>query len=108
MPGPLADIRVIDFTHALNGPFCAMLLGHLGAEVIKIEPPNGDNFRRIWMPPNSPVDAWEFMNVNTNKKSIAINLKHPRGQDLALKLIAASDVLVENYQRGVMESFGLD
>jgi crotonobetainyl-CoA:carnitine CoA-transferase CaiB-like acyl-CoA transferase len=106
--GPLADIRVIDFTHALNGPFCTMLLGHLGAEVIKIEPPNGDNFRRIWMPPNAPVDAWEFMNVNTNKKSVAINLKHPRGQELARTLIAASDVLVENYQRGVMQSFGLD
>lgn len=49
MPGPLNDIRVVDFTHALNGPFCTMLLGHLGAEVIKIEPPQGDNFRRSWM-----------------------------------------------------------
>ena len=51
MPGPLNDIRVVDFTHALNGPFCTMLLGHLGAEVIKIEPPQGDNFRRSWMAP---------------------------------------------------------
>jgi len=108
MPGALDDVRVLDFTHALNGPFCTMLLGHLGAEVIKIEPPGGDGFRRGWMPPNAPVDAWEFMNVNTNKKSVAINLKTSAGQDLARRLIAVSDVLVENYQKGVMDSFGLD
>jgi crotonobetainyl-CoA:carnitine CoA-transferase CaiB-like acyl-CoA transferase len=108
MPGALDDVRVLDFTHALNGPFCTMLLGHLGAEVIKIEPPQGDNFRRIWMPPSSPVDAWEFMNVNTNKKSVAIDLKNARGQDLARRLIAASDVLVENYHTGAMARFGLD
>lgn len=107
MSGALEDVRVLDFTHALNGPFCTMLLGHLGAQVIKIEPPQGDNFRRIWMPPSSPVDAWEFMNVNTNKRSIAIDLKNPRGQDLARRLIAASDVLVENYHTGAMDRFGL-
>jgi crotonobetainyl-CoA:carnitine CoA-transferase CaiB-like acyl-CoA transferase len=107
MPGALDDVRVLDFTHALNGPFCTMLLGHLGAEIIKIEPPQGDNFRRIWMPPNSPADAWEFMNVNTNKKSIAIDLKNSRGQDVARRLIAASDVLVENYHTGAMDRFGL-
>jgi len=107
MAGALDDVRVLDFTHALNGPFCTMLLGHLGAQVIKIEPPQGDNFRRIWMPPDSPVDAWEFMNVNTNKRSIAIDLKNPRGQELAKRLIAASDVLVENYHTGAMDRFGL-
>ena len=107
MAGALDDVRVLDFTHALNGPFCTMLLGHLGAQVIKIEPPQGDNFRRIWMPPDSPVDAWEFMNVNTNKRSIAIDLKKPRGHELAKRLIAASDVLVENYHTGAMDRFGL-
>ena len=107
MPGALEDVRVLDFTHALNGPFCTMLLGHLGAEIIKIEPPQGDNFRRIWMPPNSPVDAWEFMNVNTNKKSVAIDLKNSRGQELARRLIALSDVLVENYHTGALDRFGL-
>ncbi len=53
MPGPLEDFRVIDFTHALAGPFCVMLLGHLGADIIKVEPPNGDEFRRLWMPPGA-------------------------------------------------------
>jgi crotonobetainyl-CoA:carnitine CoA-transferase CaiB-like acyl-CoA transferase len=107
MSGALDDIRVLDFTHALNGPFCTMLLGHLGAEIVKIEPPQGDNFRRMWMPPDSPVDAWEFMNVNTNKKSVAIDLKTSRGQDLARRLVARSDVLVENYHTGAMDRFGL-
>ena len=82
MPGALADVRVLDFTHALNGPFCTLLLGHLGAEVIKIEPPQGDGFRRIWMPPNSPVEGYEFAATNANKKSLAIDLKTEDGKDV--------------------------
>ena len=66
MPGALDDIRVIDFTHALNGPFCTMLLGHMGAEIIKIEPPAGDGFRRL--PPDAKVDGYEFLWINANKK----------------------------------------
>jgi crotonobetainyl-CoA:carnitine CoA-transferase CaiB-like acyl-CoA transferase len=108
MPGALHDVRVLDFTHALNGPFCTMLLGHLGAEIIKIEPPSGDNFRRIWMPPNSKVDGYEFLWINVNKKSVALNLKSETGIDLARRLIAQADVLVENFQKGTMERFGLD
>jgi len=107
MPGALEDIRVIDFTHALNGPFCTMMLGHLGAEVIKIEPPAGDGFRRSWMPPNAKVDAYEFLWVSVNKKSVVLNLKDPRGADLARQLIAKADVVVENYHTGTMEKFGL-
>ena len=79
MPGALDDIRVIDFTHALNGPFCTMLLGHMGAEIIKIEPPGGDGFRRSWMPPDAKVDAYEFLWINVNKKSVVLNLKTARG-----------------------------
>ena len=75
MPGALEDIRVIDFTHALNGPFCTMMLGHMGAEIIKIEPPAGDGFRRSWMPPNSKIDGYEFLWINANKKSVVLNLK---------------------------------
>jgi crotonobetainyl-CoA:carnitine CoA-transferase CaiB-like acyl-CoA transferase len=108
MAGPLQDIRVIDFTHALNGPFCTMLLGHLGAEIIKIEPPGGDGYRRTWMPRDAKTDAYEFLWINVNKKSVALNLKTARGVDLARQLIARADVLVENYQKGIMERFGLD
>ncbi len=107
MLGPLDDIRVIDFTHALNGPFCTMLLGHMGAEIIKIEPPGGDGFRRSWMPPGAKTDAYEFLWINVNKKSVVLNLKTERGVDLTRKLIARADVVVENYHTGTMEKFGL-
>jgi crotonobetainyl-CoA:carnitine CoA-transferase CaiB-like acyl-CoA transferase len=107
MHGALEDIRVIDFTHALNGPFCTMLLGHLGAEIIKIEPPAGDGFRRSWMPPGAKIDAYEFLWINVNKKSVVLNLKTERGVELARQLIARADVLVENYHVGQMEKFGL-
>lgn len=108
MPGALQDVRVIDFTHALNGPFCTMLLGHLGAEIIKIEPPSGDGFRRSWMPRDSIKDGYEFLWINVNKKSVVLNLKNERGVELARRLVAFADVLVENYQKGTMERFGLD
>ena len=108
MPGALQDLRVIDFTHALNGPFCTMLLGHLGAEIIKIEPPSGDRFRRSWMPRDAKKDAYEFLWINVNKKSVVLNLKSERGVDLARRLITRADVLVENFQKGTMERFGLD
>jgi crotonobetainyl-CoA:carnitine CoA-transferase CaiB-like acyl-CoA transferase len=108
MPGALQDLRVIDFTHALAGPFCVMLLGHLGADIIKVEPPNGDEFRRMWMQPGATTDAYESLSINVNKKSIVLNLKTQKGVELARQLIARADVLVENYQKGVMERFGLD
>jgi crotonobetainyl-CoA:carnitine CoA-transferase CaiB-like acyl-CoA transferase len=108
MPGALHDVRVLDFTHALNGPFCTMLLGHLGAEIIKIESPSGDNFRHIWMPPGSKIDGYEFLWINVNKKSVVLNLKSKTGIDLARRLIVHADVLVENFQKGTMERFGLD
>ena len=107
MPGALEDIRVIDFTHALNGPFCTMMLGHMGAEIIKIEPPAGDGFRRSWMPPNSKIDGYEFLWINANKKSVVLNLKDARGAGLARRLIAKADIVVENYHTGTMEKFGL-
>jgi crotonobetainyl-CoA:carnitine CoA-transferase CaiB-like acyl-CoA transferase len=66
---------VIDFTHVLNGPFCTMLLGHLGAEIIKIEPPSGDDFRRIWMSRDAKVDGYEFLWINVNKRVSCSTLK---------------------------------
>lgn len=85
-----------------------MLLGHMGAEIIKIEPPNGDNFRRSWMPPDTDTDGYEFLWINVNKKSVVLNLKTEQGVDLARRLIAGADVLVENFRNGIMERFGLD
>jgi crotonobetainyl-CoA:carnitine CoA-transferase CaiB-like acyl-CoA transferase len=107
MPGALDDIRVIDFTHALNGPFCTMMLGHMGAEIIKVEPPAGDGFRRSWMPPDAKIDGYEFLWINANKKSVVLNLKTARGVELARELIARADIVVENYHTGTMEKFGL-
>jgi crotonobetainyl-CoA:carnitine CoA-transferase CaiB-like acyl-CoA transferase len=108
MPGALEDVRIIDFTHVLNGPFCTMLLGHFGAEIIKIEPPGGDSFRTIWMPKNADHDGYEFLVVNANKKSVILNLKETDGVELARRLIAGADVVVENFGLGTMERFGLD
>lgn len=108
MPGALDGVRVLDFTHQLNGPFCTMLLGHMGAEIIKVEPPRGDRFRRSWMPPGSKADNYEFLMANTNKKSVVLNLKTDAGQDVARRLVAVSDVVVENYGKGTMVNFGLD
>src|SRR5258708_34762026 len=85
-----------------------MLLGHLGADIIKVEPPNGDEFRRLWMQPGATTDAYEALSINVNKKSIVLNLKMQKGVEIARRLIARADVLVENYQKGVMERFGLD
>jgi crotonobetainyl-CoA:carnitine CoA-transferase CaiB-like acyl-CoA transferase len=108
MAGALEGVRVADFTHILNGPFCTMLLGQMGAEIIKIEPPVGDRFRRQWMPKDSPVDAYDFMMVNTNKKSVVLDMKTPEGLSLAKQIIAKSDVLVENFALRTMKGFGLD
>src|SRR5947208_15679542 len=85
-----------------------MLLGQLGAEIIKIEPPGGDSFRHVWMPKGAEEDGWEFLAVNVNKKSVVIDLKQRSGLDLARQLIAHSDVVVENFGKGTMERLGLD
>ena len=107
MSGPLEGIRIIDLTHVLNGPFCTMLLAHMGADVIKIEYGEGDRFRHSWMPPSVKRDGYEFLMVNSNKKGITLNLKHPKGKELFRDLVKASDVVVENFSIGVMERLGL-
>src|SRR5579863_7045258 len=104
---PLEGIRVIDFGQVYAVPYCTMLLGYMGAEIIKIEPPvTGDVLRR---PDISPGGAgYSFLMLNPNKKSVTLNLKAPRAREIAGKLIERSDVMVENFAAGVMESFGLD
>jgi CoA:oxalate CoA-transferase len=104
--GPLAGIRVIDFTQFLSGPFGTQILGDLGAEVIKIEAPSGDLSRTV--PPNLVEgDSTYFLSINRNKRSVAIDLKSEIGADLALRLIDACDVVIENNRPGVMERLGL-
>ncbi|MDV6373038.1 CaiB/BaiF CoA transferase family protein [Deinococcus arenicola] len=107
---PLSGIRVADFTRVLTGPFCTMLLGDLGADVIKIEPPGGDDTRG-WGPPfqesENGRESSYFLSVNRNKRSVTLDLKTPEGMDAARKLIAGSDVLVENFRPGTLDRLGL-
>ena len=102
-PLPYAGIRVVEFTHMVMGPTCGMLLGDLGAEVIKVEPIEGDSTRRLL-----GSGAGFFPTFNRNKKSIALDLKKPEGVEAALRLIATADIVSENFKPGTMKKLGLD
>lgn len=104
---PLKGIKIIDFTQAMAGPFATMVLGDLGAEVIKIEPLSGDQTRH-WAPPYTGGMSSYFLSTNRNKKSISLNLKHPGGLEIARTLISKADVVMENFRPGTMRKFGLD
>lgn len=103
--GVLDDIRVLDFTHVYFGPYCTMILADLGAKVIKVEPPWGEVAR--FYPPLVGGVSPVFLYFNRNKKSIVLNLKHPKGKEVALELARRCDVLVENFKPGTMEKLGL-
>ncbi|MBV9092703.1 MAG: CoA transferase [Streptosporangiaceae bacterium] len=105
--GPLADIRVLDLTRALSGPFATMVLGDLGADVIKVEDIwHGDDTRR-WGPPFQGDDAAYFLSVNRNKRGLSVNMKTPEGRDIVRRLAAVSDVLMENFRPGTAGRLGL-
>ena len=105
---PLAGLRVLDVTQVMAGPFCSMLLGDLGADVIKVEPPGtGDQTRGAMGFKMKGPDSMGFHNMNRNKRSLALNLKGEAGRELFLKLAATADILVENYRPGVMTRLGL-
>lgn len=107
MTGPLSGIRVLDLTTLLPGPFCTMILADFGAEVIKVENPDGgDLARRSDTNPASPMTP-RFMAMNRNKRGIALNLKHPLGREALLRLVDTADVLVEQFRPGVMERLNL-
>lgn len=110
--GALDGLRILDFSRVLAGPFCTMLLGDLGAEVLKIEQPIIGDETRAWGPPwaGDPHDRLSayFISVNRNKRSLTLNLKTPEGQSLARQLALKSDVLVENFKVGQMRGYGLD
>lgn len=103
---PLSGLRVIDFTRVLAGPLCTMLLGDMGAEVIKIEDPRGGDDTRAWAP---FVDGWStyFLSVNRNKKSVAVDLKSEEGRRFLERLVDTADVLVENFRPGTLDRLGL-
>jgi len=103
----LQGIRVLDLSRVLAGPYCTMVLGDLGADVIKVEPPEGDE-TRAWGPPFAEGESAYYLCVNRNKRDIVINLKSEEGKNILRELALQSDVLVENFRPGTLEKFGLD
>ena len=111
---PLQGIRVLDLTRALAGPYCTMMLGDLGADVIKVERPGRGDDSRGWGPPfvgepygPYPGESAYFIAANRNKRSVTVNLKRPEGQEIVRRLARASDALVENFRTGVLDGMGL-
>ena len=114
MEGPLADVRVVDFTHILAGPYATQILGDLGARIVKVESPRGDETRSYGsvdadghVSAERPDPSPAFASFNRNKESIVIDLKHADGRFVAAKLAVSADVVVHNFRPGVMEQLGL-
>ncbi len=104
--GPLAGIKILDFTHVLSGPFATALLGDLGADIIKIESPVGDSTR--WaIPPDMAGESSYFFCVNRNKRSMSMDLKQPEAVETVKRMVKESDVVIENFRPGVMDRLGL-
>jgi crotonobetainyl-CoA:carnitine CoA-transferase CaiB-like acyl-CoA transferase len=105
-PGPLAGVRVVDLTRILAGPFATQVLGDLGADILKIEPPDrGDETRHF--PPHRDGQSHYFVSINRSKRSLVIDLRREAGRDVLRRLVTTADVLVENYRPGVMDRLGL-
>src|SRR5690349_14045284 len=107
MPRPLAGVRILDLTRLLPGGVCTMLLADLGADVVKIEDPNGGDYAR-WMPPIIDGQSVYFRMNNRDKRSIILDLKRAEGVDILKKLVETTDVLVEGFRPDVMARLGCD
>jgi crotonobetainyl-CoA:carnitine CoA-transferase CaiB-like acyl-CoA transferase len=105
---PLDAITVLDLTRVLSGPYCTMLLGDMGARVIKIEQPGKGDDTRAWGPPFIKGESAYFLSINRNKQSVTIDFKQPEGRKLLEQLVAQCDVLVENFRPGTLDKVGLD
>ena len=106
-PGPLHDIRVLDLSRALAGPYAAMVLGDMGADVIKIEQPGAGDETRGWGPPWAGGESAYFLSINRNKRGITLDLKNADARRILIDLVRTADVLVENFRRGTLERMGL-
>ncbi len=106
-PGPLAGLLVADFSRVLAGPYCTMILGDLGADVIKVEGPGGDDTRH-WMPPVRAGISTYYLSINRNKRSIQLNLRDAEDRGAAAELARRADIMVENFKPGGLRQFGLD
>ncbi|WP_375381837.1 CaiB/BaiF CoA transferase family protein [uncultured Sphingomonas sp.] len=104
---PLSGMRVLDLSRALSGPFCSMILGDLGADVIKVEALPGGDMIRTWGPFQEDESAY-YLSANRNKRGMALDFRSPEGRDLLSKMASQSDVLVENFKPGTMAAMGLD
>jgi crotonobetainyl-CoA:carnitine CoA-transferase CaiB-like acyl-CoA transferase len=104
--GALAGLRVVDLTRVLAGPLCAMMLGDMGAEVIKVEPVRGDDARG-WGPPFVKGEAAWFLSVNRNKRSLCLDIRLPEGRELLFRLLATADVFIENLNPSKLDKHGL-
>src|SRR3954449_9217148 len=106
-PNPLAGLRVVDLSRVLAGPLCTMILGDLGADVIKVERPGSGDDTRAWGPPFVDGDAAYFLSLNRNKRSVVADLTTEEGAASVRSLTEDADVLIENFRSGVMDGFGL-
>jgi formyl-CoA transferase/CoA:oxalate CoA-transferase len=104
----LADLLVLDLSHALAGPFASTLLADYGADVIKVEPPGSGDISRAWGPPFYGSEPAYFVNLNRNKRSIEIDLKHPEGREVFLRLMEGADVVLENFRVGTLARLAID
>jgi crotonobetainyl-CoA:carnitine CoA-transferase CaiB-like acyl-CoA transferase len=104
---PLAGVRVADLSRVLAGPYCTMVLADLGADVVKVERPQGGDETRTWGPPFAEGEAAYFLSINRAKRSCALDLSHPEGRQLALELCARSDAVIENFKLGGAERLGV-
>jgi crotonobetainyl-CoA:carnitine CoA-transferase CaiB-like acyl-CoA transferase len=104
---PLSGIKVLDLSRVLAGPLCTLILADLGAEVVKVEPPWGDETRG-WGPPFLEGESAYFLSVNRGKRSLALDLKTQEGQEVVRRLAREADILVENFKTGDLKRYGLD
>lgn len=108
MQFPLEDIKVLDLTHALAGPFCSTMLADFGAQVIKIEPPGAGDIARGWGAPMPGGESAYFVSLHRNKQDIVLDLKQPQGKELFFRLVERCDVVLENYRVGALTRLGID